>query len=128
MNVQIIERDEQPEWGILPYETYLRLVEEAEMLQDIRDYDAAKAALESGEDELVLAELVYAIADGANPVKTWREFRGLSQNQLAQISEISPPYLSQIEAGKRTGTTEVLQAIAEALNLSLDDIVIKRDE
>ena len=27
------------------------------------------------------------------------------------------------EAGKRTGSTEVLQAIARALNLALDDIV-----
>ncbi len=98
------------------------------MLQDIRDYDAAMAALESGEDELIPSELVYAIANGANPIKTWREYRGLTQNQLAQIAEISPPYLSQIETGKRTGTTEVLKAIAEALNLSLDDIVITREE
>jgi len=128
MSVQIIERDGQPEWAVLPYETYLRLVEEAEMLQDIHDFDAAKAVLESGEDELVPAELVYAIADGANPIKAWREYHGLSQNQLAQIAEISPPYLSQIETGKRTGTTAVLQAIAEALNLSLDDIVIKRED
>ncbi len=128
MSVQIIERDGQPEWAILPYETYLRLVEEAEMLQDIRDYDAAIAALERDEDELIPSELVYAIADGANPIKVWREYRGLSQNQLAQISEISPPYLSQIETGKRTGTTDVLGAIAKALNLSLDDIVIKREE
>lgn len=98
------------------------------MLHDIRDFDATMATLEHGEDELIPSKLVYAIADGANPIKVWREYRGLTQNQLAQIAEISPPYLSQIETGKRTGTTEVLQSIAEALNLSLDDIVIKRKD
>jgi len=128
MTIQIIERDGKPEWAVIPYETYLQLVEDAEMLQDIRDYDEAIAALERGEDELIPAEMVYAIADGANPIKVWREYRGLSQGQLAKIAEISPPYLSQIESGKRTGTTEVLSAIAKALNLSLDDIVINVKE
>jgi len=34
------------------------------------------------------------------------------------------PYLSQIESGKREGTAEVLAAIAKALGLSLDEIVM----
>ena len=33
------------------------------------------------------------------------------------------PYLSQIETGKRKGTTEVLAALAPALDLSLDDLI-----
>jgi transcriptional regulator with XRE-family HTH domain len=31
--------------------------------------------------------------------------------------------MSQIEAGKRTGSTELLAAVAQALNVTLDDIV-----
>jgi len=38
LNVQIIEKNSKPEWAVVPYEEYQRLVEEAEMLQDIRDY------------------------------------------------------------------------------------------
>lgn len=49
-----------------PYEAYRRLVEEAEMLQDIRAYDEAKKAIEEGED-LIPSEVTYAILDGANP-------------------------------------------------------------
>ena len=52
-NIQLIERDGKPEWAVLPYEEYLALLEQAEMLEDIHDYDAAKAALENGEDELI---------------------------------------------------------------------------
>lgn len=95
---------------------------DAEMLEDIRDYDAAKAALEQGE-ELVPSEVVYAILDGENPIKVWREYRGLTQQQLAYTSSLSPSYLSQLESGKRKGTTEVLVAIARVLNLTLDDLV-----
>jgi DNA-binding XRE family transcriptional regulator len=107
---------------VIQYADYQRLVEAAEMLQDVRDYDEAKKAIEDGE-ELVPSEVVYAILDGGNPVKAWREYRGLTQRQLAETVGISTPYLSQLETGKRKGATEVLSAIAEALGLSLDDIV-----
>ena len=123
MSVQIIERDGEPEWAVLPYGIYLQLVEEAEMLQDIRDYDTAKAAIERGEEELVPSEVAYAILDGKNPIKIWREYRGLTQQQLAEATGISTSYLSQIETRKRTGRTEVLTAIARVLKLTLDDIV-----
>lgn len=122
-NVQIIERDGKPEWAILPYEDYLKLLEEAEMLEELRDYDAAKAALEKGEDELIPGEIVFALIDGENPIKVWREYRGLTQQQLADAAGISKPYLSQIETGKRKGTTNILSAIAKALDVTLDEVV-----
>ncbi len=122
MSVQVIEKDGKPEWAVIPYEEYERLVEEAEMLQDVRAYDEAKKAIAEGE-ELIPSEVTYAILDGVNPVRIWREHRGLTQQQLAEAAGISVPYLSQIESGKRTGSAEVLAAIAKKLGLSLDDIV-----
>ena len=123
MSVQVIERNGKPDWAVLPYDIYLQLVEEAEMLQDIRDYDMAKASIERQEEELVPSEVTYAILDGEGPIKVWREFRGFTQQQLAEAAGISTPYLSQIETKKRAGTTDVLTAIAKVLGLTLDDIV-----
>jgi len=57
MSVQVIEKNGQPEWAVLPYEEYQRLVAEAEMLQDIRDYDEIKAALTAGDEELIPSTL-----------------------------------------------------------------------
>jgi len=94
----------------------------SEMLEDIRDYDAALRALEAGE-ELIPAEVVYALLEGANPIRVWREYRGLSQAALATAAGISPAYLSQLETGKRTGTAEVLSALAKELNLDIDDLI-----
>ncbi len=122
MNVQLILRDGEPEWAVMPYEHYQRLIEEIEMLEDIRDYDVAKQALVEGE-ELVPSELTYAILDGKHPVRAWREHRKLTQEQLAESAGISKSYLSQIESGKRRGTTNVLVALANALGLDLDDVV-----
>ena len=88
MNVQIIKRGNNPEWAVIPYQAYLKLVEDAEMLDDIRAYDAAIESLARGE-ELVPSEVVYAIIDGKNPIRVWREHRGLTQQQLAAAAFVS---------------------------------------
>ena len=123
MSVQLILKEGQPEYAVIPYETYMRLVEDAEMLTDIRDYDTAWQSVAKGE-ELVPAEVVYALLDGGNPIRVWREHRGLSQAELATRAGISASYLSQLESGKRAGTTEVLVTLATVLNLTLNDLVI----
>jgi len=128
MSVQIIEKNGKPEWAVLPYEEYQRLVAEAEMLQDIRDYDEVKLAIANGEEELIPSEVTYAFLDGENPIRVWREHRGLTQQQVADTAGISKPYLSQLETGQRKGTAEVLAAIARALSVSLDDLIFSEGE
>lgn len=126
--LQIIERDGKPEWAILPYEEYLELVEQAELLEDIREFDRINTALEEGKEELIPSAVVYAILDGENPIKVWREYRSLTQQQLADKVKISKAYLSQIETGKRKGAMKVLSKIAKVLDISLDDVVVKEKE
>jgi DNA-binding XRE family transcriptional regulator len=123
MNIQVIEREGKPEWAILPYEEFLQLMEQAEMLQDISDYDQIVKAVETGEEETVPAELAYALMEGENPVKAWREYRSLSQKQLADMAGISIPFLSQIESGKRKASTKNLVRLAKALHVLVDDLV-----
>ncbi len=124
MTVQVIKQGGKPEWAVVPYQQYLELLEKAEMLQDVQDYDSAKMALEEGKEELLPESFVNELLEGgANPVKVWREYRGLTQKKLADAAGISVPYLSQLEAGKRRGSLEVYSAIATALSVALDDIV-----
>jgi DNA-binding XRE family transcriptional regulator len=126
--IQIIEREGKPEWAVLPYDEYLELLEQAELLEDIRDFGRINAAIERGEEELIPAEVVNAILDGENPIKVWRGFRGLTQQQLADAAGISKPYLSQIETGKRKGSTDILSALAKALNVSLEEVIAREAE
>jgi predicted transcriptional regulator len=55
-------------------------------------------------EELVPAEVVYALLDGGNPIRVWREYRVLSQSDLASQAVTSASYLSRLESGKRDGT------------------------
>jgi DNA-binding XRE family transcriptional regulator len=111
------------EMVVLPAEDYRHLVEAAEMAEDVAIYDEIKQKLAAGEEELVPAEYVYRMLDGENPVAVWREYRGLTAKALAEAAGITQAYLSQIETGKRDGTVGTMKKIAEALKVTIDDLV-----
>ncbi len=85
----------------------------------IAAYDAAK---ERGEESFP-AELACRLLDGENPIKVYRQYRGLTQKGLAGKAGTKAAYISQIETGRRTGSTKTLRRIAKALGVDLDDIV-----
>ena len=58
-----------------------------------------------------------------SPLKVWRKFRGMTQEQLAGQAGISQGQVALIEGGKREGTVSVLKGLANALNVDLDDLV-----
>jgi len=99
------------------------LVEQAEMLEDIRSYDNAKKSIASGNEELFPASVVDALADGENPIKVWREYRGLTQQQVAEEIGISVPFVSQLETEKRRASIEVMKKLASMLHVEIDDLV-----
>jgi transcriptional regulator with XRE-family HTH domain len=53
-------------------------------------------------------------------IRRHRELAELPLRQLAAMAGISNPYLSQIERGLRAPSEQVLEGIAQALNISAD--------
>ena len=82
-------------------------------------YDLAK----SEGDESFPIEVVDRLVAGEGPVSVYRKYRGMTQLELASIAGINSVYLSQIETGKRSGSTKTLAAIAKALNVTVDDLI-----
>lgn len=111
------------EMVVLSRAEYDALLEAAETLSDIAAYDRFKEKLAAGEEELIPAAFVYRMLDGENPVRVWRDFRGLTSKELASTVGISAAYLSEIETGKKEGSIAVLKAIATVLKVDLDDLV-----
>jgi transcriptional regulator with XRE-family HTH domain len=56
-------------------------------------------------------------------IKGRRATLRISQEHLAFEVDVSPTYLSQIEAGKRNVSLDVLYRIAKALKLELSELV-----
>lgn len=123
MNIQFIEEDGRKAYAVLPMREYDSLREKAELHDDMVAYERAKKEIDRNEDELIPSEVVDALLAGVNPLKVWRGYRSLSQQQLASACNISQAYLAQIELGKREGTVEVYRRLAAALAVTVDDLV-----
>ena len=128
MKPQIISKDGQPEYAVVPYNDYQKLLANAEMLVDLVAYDAAKRALASGEEELIPASVVDRLLDGDNPIRAWREFRGLTSAQLAIACGVSAAAISQLEAGKRQPSVALLKKLAAALRVDLEQLLTGAEE
>ncbi|MBK7576613.1 MAG: helix-turn-helix transcriptional regulator [Ignavibacteria bacterium] len=55
-----------------------------------------------------------------NNIRRYRLKKGLTQEQLSQLSDVSEAYLSKLEAGRRNPTVTVLAKIAEILGVELE--------
>ena len=115
MKPQIIRKDGKPEYAVVPYADYQKLLADAEMLADVIAYDAAQKALAEGADELVPAIVVDRLLDGTNPVRVWREFRGLSSARLAAECGVSPAAISPLESGKRRPSVALLKTLGASI-------------
>lgn len=119
-NIQFIQKNGKPVFAVLPYSLYKRMAENAEMLDDIRAYDEAKA---KDDGFRIPLEVVTRELDTGSPALAWREHRGMTQEVLAKKAGISTPYLSQIETGARKGSVKVMKALARTLKVPLDILV-----
>lgn len=111
------------EMAVLPAADF-RAMEAA--MEDLADAEAVRSferILAAGEEELIPAEFVNRIIDGENKVCVWRSYRGISARDLAAATDLSAPYISEIESGKKDGSVSAMKKIAEALRVDLDDIV-----
>ena len=115
MNLETVERNNQ-KFVLVPIERYNQLLADLEMLKDVRDFRSAKAI----DEETFPAEVINRlILNEENPIKVYREYRELTQKQLADKVGIQRAYLAEIETGRKSGSAKTLKAIAEALDVDL---------
>jgi hypothetical protein len=96
-------------------------LEEMEMLRDMAALRLAR--IEQANDERFPLVLVKRLSDGEHPVRVWRDYRGLSVDELAKLAATTSAIVQAIEAGAQEGPLHTLAAIALALKLDLDDLV-----
>ena len=110
------------EFAVIPVDELQRLIEDAEMLADVKAYDAAKSRIERGDDEIISFAITERRLAGESTVKLWREHRGLTQAELAKASKVSRAMIAAIEAGHKRGGVATLRKLGAALRVSLDNL------
>ena len=98
----------------------------------LKDYDALHEALEDAADAEALRlgradeAIPMSMADRLrrdNPVRVWREHRGMTATELAAAADISNLQLSAIENGESSGSVAALRRMANVLQVTVDDLL-----
>jgi len=97
--------------------------EASEDAMTARIIEATDAKIARGEDVALPATVWDAIEGGEHPIRAIRNYRRLTQIEVAEQAGLRQGYIADIEAGKKTGSATSLKAIAAALRVPLDVLV-----
>ena len=124
MTVQIHEKHGKPSTVSMSYKEYHSLMERQEELETIARAQTISTLIKAGMEETFSADVVNRIVlEDENPIRVYREYRRMTQQQLADKAGIARAYLAEIETGKKQGGIATLKAIAQALDVDLDMVV-----
>lgn len=140
---KIVTRDGEPDEVILSYADWREIVgrlreaggaDAGEDAEDVAAVAAARAAdaelaasiaAERGSpvEATVPLQVVKAKLDGAHPLKAWREYRGITQTELASHSAVARDLIAQIETHKKQGSVTTLDRLARALRIPIEALI-----
>ncbi|OSQ39638.1 helix-turn-helix transcriptional regulator [Thalassospira mesophila] len=117
---QIIYDNDRPAFVVVPFDEYLALNPDAKSL--LTDEEMFDRAVARDDGTRIPHEIVKRLALGENPLKVYREWRGLLQQDLAEKADISVGYISQVERGVRTLSRKMQAEIARILVVDYEDL------
>jgi len=107
MAIQVISRDGQPEYAVVPWDQYQALLKAA----------GQPHAVAAGVDTSTEASSTTASAPAFSELAALRQAKGLAAEQLARKVGISPAYLAMIESGERQPDSAIRRSLAWELGL-----------
>ncbi len=109
MDLQVISRDGEPEYAVLPWAQYQALLQAAGISSSQSAVPAAQPA-----DPAICASADFPSFD---QLATLRQAKGLEAAKLARAVGISPSYLELIENGTRQPDAAIRRSLAWELGV-----------
>lgn len=122
MNVKFTKTD-RGDFATMPRAEFESLIERMEDMEDIIAADEVKRRLASGEEEMLPSGFIDRMLAGESILKLWREHRGMNQSELGRASGVNRVVVADIEAGRSRGSADALKKLADALGLTVDDLL-----
>nr|WP_314638421.1 helix-turn-helix transcriptional regulator [uncultured Pseudomonas sp.] len=106
MDIQIITREGEPEYAVLPWAQYQALLKAAGINQQPAPDAPVRQATSSD-----------PILPGLDQLRSLREGKGIAIEALARTVGISPSYLALIESGERLPDAAIRRSLAWELTV-----------
>ena len=90
------------------------------VLVPLHDFTALK---NEGKETSLPDEILQKLSlEPEKAIKIIRKYRGMTQQDLASATDLSRPYLTEIETGRKDGSIRTLKNIAKALSVPLETL------
>ena len=107
INYQIIKHDGHPAFAVVPYKEFMALLKRRKKNMYFPD-------------EVVRLNVI----EGMSLLRAWREYKGLTQKEVAKKAGISQPALAQMEQPDANTRKDTLRKLARALDLDLEQLTL----
>ena len=119
-NTAVLERPHRLSSGVASRQHALaRLSAHAPVNPNSQSASLTLSALASTHKEPLLREAL------GTALRAFRSDRGVTLRELAELSSVSPGYLSELERGRKEVSSEVLASVCHALETSVADVLIE---
>ena len=81
------------------------------------------AAIDANDGVRIPHEVALAIINGKRPIVAFRNYQGVTLQELSERTGLAVSYISEIERGRKAGSTSALARIAGALGTTIDALV-----
>lgn len=102
------------------------MIEALEDADDRRSIEESRARRAAGKDDAIPAAVMKRLIARENPVRVYREWRGMTASALAKSAKVAQPYVSAIETGAKPGSAAALKRIASVLDVDMEDLVSEK--
>ena len=82
------------------------------------------AAIDADNGVRIPHDVVLEIFDGKSPMLALRQQQDLTLRELSKMTGLAVSYLSEIERGEKVGSASALVRIADALNTTIDALMV----
>lgn len=106
MDIQIITREGEPEYAVVPWAQYQALLKAAGIDQQPKRVAPERAAASPDQ-----------VLPGLDQLRSLREGKGIAIEALARTVGISPSYLALIESGERLPDAAIRRSLAWELTV-----------
>jgi DNA-binding XRE family transcriptional regulator len=113
---QFISQNGKPAFVVIPIDEWKRIEATLEDRADV----AAVRAFQRNPSQTYPDSVVAVILEGVHPIKAFREYRHMTQAQLAAKVGTSAVYISQLERGDRRAGRKLRVKIGAVLEVDAD--------
>ncbi len=118
---QIIYKDDKPEFAVVPWDEYVKVFKPTE---DELDLMAYRQAVAQDDGARFPAAVIKRLSAGESPVRVYREYYDLTQEELGAKVGVTGVYIGAIERGVRSLSTKLATKIASIFKVDMDELEV----